>query len=167
MGARWVALVVSTLILVAPSMAGAYTVEEPSKGTIEATEHEAERAAQEQKEMNERAARAAQEAREAEERKQREAGTAPQTPPSQAQQPEAPPQPTATIRCVVPSLKGDSLSKAASALRRSHFRLGKVHKPHTVGANLVVVSQQLRPGAKLAAGTAVAVVLARSKHAHR
>lgn len=63
--------------------------------------------------------------------------------------------------CVVPSLKGDSLAAARSALRKAHCKLGKITSPHghrRHGA-LVVLSQSHPRGAKLPGGSAVAVRL--------
>jgi hypothetical protein len=63
-------------------------------------------------------------------------------------------------QCVVPSLKGDSLSKARRALNKSHCRLGRVSRSHSRHRGiLVVIGQSPSLGSKLADGTRVAVIL--------
>jgi len=64
-----------------------------------------------------------------------------------------------SARCLVPRLKGDSLRIARSALRKAHCRLGSVSRPRGHHGALVVTTQSVRAGHKLAAGTAVAVKL--------
>ncbi len=63
--------------------------------------------------------------------------------------------------CVVPRLDGDSLLRARKALRAAHCKLGRVTRPSTRGA-LVVARQGVRPGRRLAKGSAVPVKLART-----
>lgn len=65
-------------------------------------------------------------------------------------------------RCVVPKLKGKTLAKAKTALKKAHCKLGKVKKPRHVkhGAKLVVSSQTARARSKHPAGTKVGVKLA-------
>lgn len=107
-------------------------------------EAEAERAAKE---------RQSREESEATERAQREAQTLGDQPAK-----------TAATHCVVPSLKGDSLSKARRALSRTHCRLGKVTIPSgSAGAVLVVTHQRTAPGKKLPTGTRVGVTLGRKR----
>jgi hypothetical protein len=159
------------LVFVTSPAAGAYTVGEPSKGTVEATQQEAERAAREQKEANERAAKATEEKNAAEEHQHQEAER------TQAQQAKEAAEQKAkeaaeqkakeeTSRCVVPTLRGDSINSATATLRKAHCSLGKVSGPHRDRRALIVVSQRLRPGTKLPAGTAVGVTLGRAKHTH-
>jgi hypothetical protein len=70
-------------------------------------------------------------------------------------------------RCVVPSLKGDSLSKATHALSKAHCKLGKVTVPHgRHDGRLVVTRQRPNPGEKLAANTRVSVSMGPAS-AHR
>jgi hypothetical protein len=152
-----------TLLFAAPSGASAYTVGEPSKETIEGTKRQAEHAAQEQKEENERAAKSAEEKKAAEERQQHEAVENQQQQAKEAAKKKAEEE---ALQCVVPSLKGDPLARATTALRRAHCKLGKVSAPRGKKSALVVLSQKLKPGAKLASGTAVGVTLGHAKHAH-
>lgn len=65
----------------------------------------------------------------------------------------------AAAMCHVPSLRGDSLDAARRALRKGHCNLGKVSKPRKHHAPLVVRTQSIRAGRKLAKGAAVAVHL--------
>lgn len=69
-------------------------------------------------------------------------------------------------KCVVPSLRGDSLAKARRLLRRAHCRLGKALRPakrrrrhRRRHSALVVVGQRPHPRSKLAFGGRVAVAL--------
>jgi hypothetical protein len=62
-------------------------------------------------------------------------------------------------KCVVPQLKGDSLSAARKALRTAHCTLGRVSKPSKHSHRLVVTSQTVRAGHELAQGAAVGVRL--------
>ena len=52
--------------------------------------------------------------------------------------------------CVVPALKGDSLSKARRALSKAHCKLGKISKPRKHRGALVVTAQSVRAGRKSA-----------------
>jgi trypsin len=61
--------------------------------------------------------------------------------------------------CVVPSLRGDSLSKARHVLKRAHCRLGAVTASHGHG-RLVVVRQRAKPGKRLPNDSRVGVTLA-------
>jgi hypothetical protein len=65
----------------------------------------------------------------------------------------------ASIGCLVPSLKGDTLAAARTALSRAHCKLGRVRRPHTAHATLVIVRQARPAGDRLSDGTAVAVRL--------
>jgi hypothetical protein len=71
---------------------------------------------------------------------------------------------TVVQHCVVPSLKGDSLSKARRALSKAHCKLGKVTTPRgSSRAALVVTHQRTAPGKKLPAGARVDVTLGRER----
>jgi hypothetical protein len=61
--------------------------------------------------------------------------------------------------CCVPSLRGDSLAAARSALRSAHCKLGMVTKPRRHNGALIVVRQSRPHGTKLRHGTAIAVDL--------
>jgi hypothetical protein len=71
---------------------------------------------------------------------------------------------TSTTRCVVPKLKGRTLSQAKTLLKRAHCRLGTVHKPksskHT-HPKLVVGKTSPGAGQVRPAGTKVAITLVR------
>jgi Bacterial Ig-like domain (group 3)/PASTA domain/Domain of unknown function (DUF5050) len=61
--------------------------------------------------------------------------------------------------CVVPKLKGKTLSQARAALKRAHCALGRVKQPKH-GHGLVVSATKPRAGTKLRAGSKVTVTLA-------
>jgi hypothetical protein len=63
------------------------------------------------------------------------------------------------LKCVVPRLKGDSLTAAHRALDRAHCSLGKVIEPKKHRGRLVVVAQSVQSGRTLAKGSKVAVTL--------
>jgi hypothetical protein len=63
--------------------------------------------------------------------------------------------------CVVPRLRGDSLTEARRALGRAHCRLGRLTEPRGYRGPLVVVKQSVHGGSKLAAGLGVALTLSR------
>jgi hypothetical protein len=63
--------------------------------------------------------------------------------------------------CVVPSLKGDTLSTARRALVKTHCRLGKVLTPRRHHKTLLVAGQGTKSGRTLPDGSAIAVKLAR------
>jgi hypothetical protein len=63
------------------------------------------------------------------------------------------------VACLVPSLKGDSLGAARSALSKAHCKLGKVSKTRGHHKTLVVSGQSAKSGKTLADGAAVAVKL--------
>jgi len=66
---------------------------------------------------------------------------------------------TVVASCIVPTLRGRSLSAARRALRSSHCALGAVHRPAAHRGKLVVVRQAVAPGSKLPAGARVGVRL--------
>ncbi len=61
--------------------------------------------------------------------------------------------------CLVPSLKGDSLGAARSALSKARCKLGKVSKPRGHHKPLVVTEQSAKSGKTLAVGAAISVTL--------
>jgi hypothetical protein len=71
----------------------------------------------------------------------------------------APPLPPHAARCVVPRLRGLSLTAAKSRLRAAHCRLGRVRSPRTRHGGLVVTSQSVPAGRRLARGSRVNVSL--------
>jgi hypothetical protein len=69
--------------------------------------------------------------------------------------------------CVVPALKGDTLTAARRALAKAHCRLGKVHRPaHHEGA-LYVSAQSAPAGEQLAGGARVKLWLGTKRASHR
>jgi len=67
------------------------------------------------------------------------------------------------LECIVPSLKGDSLSLAQRALSHAHCRLGKVSRlKGRHDGRLVVTQQRVGAGARLANGMRVGVTLGRA-----
>jgi hypothetical protein len=85
--------------------------------------------------------------------------------------PPPPPPPPPATACVVPKLKGKSLSAARTALAKAHCRLGKVTKPkakkhHKLG-KLVVGSSKPAAGTKLADDAKVALKLSPAPKRHR
>jgi hypothetical protein len=129
-----------------------WIVEAERRNGSEAPRREAERQAQKQHE--EEARRNEQLEREAHERKLREEG-------ERAGREAAARERLAHTRCVVPRLKGDTLSRARKGLRAAHCKLGKVTRPAS-GGGFVVTHQGVRPGRKLPNGSAVAVTLGRA-----
>jgi hypothetical protein len=69
--------------------------------------------------------------------------------------------------CIVPALKGDTLSLARRAIEEAHCGLGEVREPHRHRGMLVVVDQSHRHGEKLAGGTAIAVTMGTARSRHR
>jgi hypothetical protein len=61
--------------------------------------------------------------------------------------------------CVVPALRGHTLSAARRALEKAHCRIGEVRRPDHHRGALVIVGQSIRRGRKLAGGTAIAVTM--------
>src|SRR5205085_60238 len=74
-------------------------------------------------------------------------------------------------RCVVPRLKGKSLSQAKSALRKAHCKLGKVTKPrrhrHHKLRKLVVKRAHPGAGSVRPRGTKVALTLVQVPKKHK
>ena len=64
-------------------------------------------------------------------------------------------------RCVVPRLKGRTLTAAKRALKRAGCRLGKVSKRRAHRRRGTVLTQSRAPGRRLPRGTRVAITLAR------
>jgi hypothetical protein len=69
-------------------------------------------------------------------------------------------------RCVVPTLEGDSLSAARTALSRAHCKLGKISEPHLRHVVLVIVEQSKSSGKHLRGGAQIAVRLGASAKSH-
>jgi hypothetical protein len=65
--------------------------------------------------------------------------------------------------CVVPRLRGDSLTAARRALARAHCGVGRLTEPRSYRGPLVVVEQSAHSGSKLSAGSRVALTLSRRK----
>jgi hypothetical protein len=74
--------------------------------------------------------------------------------------PPAPPAP-APVECIVPRLKGSTLSQARGQLRGAHCTLGQVRRPnHRARHRVLLVSRQSPdPGAQLAERASVNVKL--------
>jgi hypothetical protein len=68
--------------------------------------------------------------------------------------------------CVVPSLKGDTLSAARRALGRAHCGLGKVTGPRAHHGALVVIAQSAEHGKKLPGGAHIAVTIGPAPRRH-
>lgn len=65
--------------------------------------------------------------------------------------------------CVVPSLKGDTLTGARRALSKARCRLGKVGKPHgRHHGQLVVIGQRVGAGGRLPSDTLIDITLGRA-----
>lgn len=83
--------------------------------------------------------------------------------PSPSPAPSPAPNQGGNPRCIVPNLKGSTLSQAKRLLSHAHCALGKVRKPkarkgHKLG-KLIVSSQSLKAGSSRPAGTKVNVQL--------
>jgi thermitase len=89
----------------------------------------------------------------------------PAPPPPQLQPtPQPQPRPPAVIRCVVPKVKGKTLSAARTALVRARCTLGQVSRAYSLRLRAGrVLSQSRRPGVRLARGTRVNVVVSRGR----
>lgn len=61
--------------------------------------------------------------------------------------------------CVVPSVKGDTLSAARNAIARAHCRLGRLKRPSHYHGALIVTAQTPRRGSTLSNGASVTLVL--------
>lgn len=123
----------------------------------EAPKHEEEREA-EKREEEERPAKEAAE-RAAKEREVREAGERAGREAAERERAEAERNAAASVQCVVPRLKGESLNAARRTLGKAHCSLGKVSTPRKHHGALVVTAQSIQAGRKLAKGAAVAVKL--------
>lgn len=67
---------------------------------------------------------------------------------------------TITARCIVPSLRGKTVRKAKTALRRAHCRLGTVRRARSGRVRAErVLAQKLRAGRNFPAGTRVSIVV--------
>jgi hypothetical protein len=73
------------------------------------------------------------------------------------EQPPADPAPTKLPACIVPTLKGDTLTIAHRALTRAHCHLGAVHRPAHNHGTLYVISQGAPAGTRLPHGAHVAL----------
>jgi hypothetical protein len=63
------------------------------------------------------------------------------------------------VRCVVPRLKGRTVAKARTLLRRAHCALGRVSHAHSRVRRGLIVSQRPRAGASRPRGTKVSAVV--------
>jgi hypothetical protein len=132
---------------------------EVSQASIEANEREAVIVSAEAE------ARRHQEAREYEERKSKEAVASHAAEVAalrkRTEEEETEERAAATLApaCVVPSLKGDTLSAARRALAKAHCRLGKVNRPAPQDKTLLVTRQSPKPGERLPARATIEVTL--------
>jgi hypothetical protein len=69
--------------------------------------------------------------------------------------------------CVVPSLRGTTLSAAGHALANAHCHLGKVSRPRRHHGMILVTRQDPRPGETLPAGGGVTLTLGAKRASHR
>ncbi len=169
---RLVVCAASCLLLAIPVAAGAYSAEgsKPFEETLEreakeaaerrAKEKTAEQQAKENVEHNEREAKVAEERKTAEERQAAAAQRRHEEIEHAEAEGERRGREAANSQCVVPALKGDTLTQARRTLRAAHCKLGHVTWPPRGHGRHVVRRQNLRAGSKHAAGTAVAVTLA-------
>jgi hypothetical protein len=131
-----------------------------------ATEGARETAARAVREADaERAANAAKEqkaAKEQEERQAKEAALKLADEEELAQREAAEHSSSPSPKCIIPSLKGDTVSVARRTARKAHCRLGKISRSHNSRGKLIVTRQTPRAGKALAAETAIAITL-RSK----
>jgi hypothetical protein len=131
---------------------------------IREEEREAKKKEEEERPAKEAAARAAKEreVREAGERAGREAGERAGREAAEREAKKREEENIASsrpVQCIVPRLKGYSLGVARSALGKAHCELGKVSRPRRHRGVLVVRTQSVRAGLKLAKEAAVAVRL--------
>jgi hypothetical protein len=79
--------------------------------------------------------------------------------------------PPSGVKCTVPKLKGDSLSRAESLLKKAHCAVGKISKPKVKHGHkqpkLVVGSTKPRAGSKLPKGSKVAITLVAAPKRHK
>jgi hypothetical protein len=73
--------------------------------------------------------------------------------------PPPPPPPRPAVRCVVPKVVGRSLATAKSKLVASHCRRGRVGYGHSRSRRGLVYWQGRRPGARLAQGTRIGLLV--------
>jgi hypothetical protein len=83
----------------------------------------------------------------------------PPPPPPVPPPPPPPPPPAPRVRCLVPRVVGRSLTRARSALRRAHCRVGQVKRVRSRVPRGRVVRQSRRAGTRLAAGSRVGLVV--------
>lgn len=69
----------------------------------------------------------------------------------------------AAVRCKVPRLIRDSVTRARRLLRNAHCALGRVARPRHSSGRLVIRRQSHTPGASLAAGTKINVMMGRAR----
>ena len=152
----------------APAAAGAFTVPTPKwaeeldqqqseEATRRQEEAEEQKAAEEHKAAEEQKTREERSQREATERQHREETGRAEAQAKEESQREA--NEAAASQCVVPPLKGDTLTATRQALRQAHCKLGHVSSPHHAHGRLVVVAQSPSSASNNPAGTAVAVRL--------
>jgi beta-lactam-binding protein with PASTA domain len=68
------------------------------------------------------------------------------------------------VRCIVPNVKGKTLRTARTTLTRRRCRLGRVTRAYSAKVRTGrIIRQSRRPGARLARGTRVNVVVSRGK----
>jgi type IV secretory pathway VirB10-like protein len=147
------AILIAALMLATSAVAHAYTNGGPSQATIEMIEKQARESAE-------------QATKEKQEREAKEHPPASKQPPqAQSQEPAASSEASSApvARCVVPSLKGDSLQAARNALGKAHCKLGKVSVTRAHRGALVVMRQGTANGRKLAGEAAIAVTLGPAK----
>jgi serine protease AprX len=86
-------------------------------------------------------------------------------PPSSPSPPASPPPPRpVVVRCIVPNVKGKTLRTARTTLTRRRCRLGRVTRAYSAKVRTGrIIRQSRRPGARLARGTRVNVVVSRGK----
>ena len=97
-------------------------------------------------------------AKEAEEQKARELNAPPASELEHTEeQPPAAHTPTEPPACIVPALKGDTLTVARHALAEAHCRLGAVHQPAHYHGTLHVSAQGALAGERLAYNARVAL----------
>ncbi len=70
-------------------------------------------------------------------------------------------------RCIVPGLKGRTLSQAKRLLSDAHCALGKTYKPKAKLGKSIVASQSLKAGSSRPRGTKVNVKLGPARQRHR
>jgi hypothetical protein len=73
--------------------------------------------------------------------------------------PPPPPPPARVVRCVVPKVVGRSLATAKRKLVASHCRTGRVSYGHSRSRHGLVYRQGRRPGARLARGTRIGLLV--------